>query len=212
MQIYRDIPQQSEPWFELRKGIPTASEYSSVMAKGRGSEPSKTRLSYLYRLAGERITGRLEEAFSNRHTERGNIDEPRALAAYVFLNDVEVDTVTFIRSGNTGASPDGLLGTNGLIEIKSKLPRLHIAVLEAKRKGAKGSLVPSEHILQIQGGIWVSEREWCDFISYSEGLPLFVERVYRDEKKIAEIAKAVDQFNEELDEIVSHYTQDEIQF
>jgi len=212
MIIYRDIPQQSEEWFELRRGIPTASEYSSVMAKGRGSEPSKTRQSYLYRLAGEQITGRVEEAFSNKHTERGNTDEPRARGAYAFLTGAEVDQVTFIRSGRTGASPDGLVGEDGMVEIKSKLARLHLALLEARRKGAKGSLVPSEHILQIQGGLWVAEREWTDFVSYSEGLPLFVERVYRDEKKIQEIAKAVDQFNAELDEIVAHYLSDAIAF
>jgi len=212
MQVYRDIEQGTPEWFAVRAGIPTASMYSAVMAKGKGGEPSKSRRTYMLKLAGERLTGRLSESFSNGHTERGHEDEPKARALYAFLKDVEVEEVAFIRSGNTGASPDGLIGQDGMLELKSKLPHLHLALLERERAGEKGILVPPEHILQIQGGLWVAEREWMDFGSYCEGLPMFIQRVYRDDSRIAEIAKAVDQFNAELDEIVAHYLSDAIAF
>lgn len=194
MQII-DCEQNSEEWLKARMGIPTASEFSTVMAKGRGGGDSKTRQTYLYKLAGEIITGQPMESFTSVHTERGHAMEAEARSAYEFMVDADCQRVGFIRSGRKGASPDSLVGDAGLIEIKTKLPHL---VIEALLRGE----FPPEHKAQCQGQLWVSEREWVDIAVYWPGMPLFVTRAVRDEPYIRELSGAVDQFNAELDMIV----------
>jgi hypothetical protein len=120
-------------------------------------------------------------------------DEARTL--YQFMADVDCERVGFIRSGRKGASPDSLVGSNGLVEIKTKLPHLMIETL------LRGEF-PPEHKAQCQGQLWVSEREWIDIAVYWPGLPLFVTRATRDEPYIREMSDAVDAFNAELDMIV----------
>lgn len=205
MQVYRGIEQGTPEWLTVRAGLPTASMYATVMASGNGGGASKSRRTYMLKLAGERLTDEPMDNYSNRHMERGHEHEPLARDAYTFLMGVEPEQVGFIRSGDTGASPDSLVGTNGLLEIKSKLAHLHLEVLLSDE-------VPTEHTAQVQGQLWVAEREWCDFVSYCPRLELFRKRVYRDEKKITEIAKAVDQFNAELRAIVTRFQQSSVQF
>lgn len=194
MQII-DCEQNSEEWLKARMGIPTASEFSTVMAKGRGGGDSKTRQTYLYKLAGEIITGQPMESFSNAHTDRGHAMEAEARSAYELIADVDCQPVGFIRSGRKGASPDSLVGDVGLVEIKTKLPHL---VIEALLRGE----FPPEHKAQCQGQLWVSEREWVDIAVYWPGMPLFVTRAWRDEPYIRELSAGIDQFNAELDMIV----------
>lgn len=188
--------QSSEDWFRARMGIPTASEFSTVMAKGRGGADSKTRQTYLYKLAGEIITGEPMENYSNAHMERGKVMEDEARALYEFMTDAECERVGFIRSGRKGASPDSLIGANGLVEIKTKLPHLMIETI------LRGEF-PPEHKAQCQGQLWVAEREWLDIAVYYPGMPLFVTRATRDEEYIATLSGAVDEFNAELDSIVA---------
>jgi hypothetical protein len=114
-----------------------------------------------------------------------------------FQNGVEPQRVGFIRNGNKGASPDSLLGDKGGLEIKSAAAHIQIERL------LDGGL-PSEHKAQVQGSLWVAEREWWDFCSYCPKLPLFVVRVYRDEAYIAKIAHEVDLFNIELQQTVEY--------
>jgi hypothetical protein len=121
--------------------------------------------------------------------------EAEARDLYAFMSDCGPKQVGFIKSGRKGASPDSLIGNDGGLEIKTRLPHLQIELLE------KGD-VPSEHVAQIQGGMWIAEREYWDFVSYWPKLPLFVKRVYRDEAYIKALAAAVDQFNDELDALV----------
>lgn len=194
MQIF-DCEQNSEEWLLARCGIPTASEFATVLAKGRGGGDSKTRQTYLYKLAGEVITGQPMEGFSNAHTERGHAMEAAARNLYAFMTDAECERVGFIRNGRKGASPDSLIGKNGLVEIKTKLPHLLIEALLRDD-------FPPEHKAQCQGQLWVSEREWIDIAVYWPGMPLFVKRAHRDEAYIRDLASAVDQFNVELDMIV----------
>jgi predicted phage-related endonuclease len=188
---FNNLEQGTLEWFEARMGIPTASAFKDMMAGGQG----KTRRTYMLKLAGEVITGEPQEHFSTPHTERGHEMEPAARELYELQTGYEVKECGFIRHNECGYSPDGLIDDQGLIEIKTKLPHLQIDLL------LKGK-VPTEHLKQIQGGIMVSGREWCDFISYWPGLPLFVKRVNRDEKIIEEIKQAVDKFNSELNEII----------
>lgn len=195
MPEFIDCEQGTPEWFEARRGIPTASEFAIVLAKGRGNAESKTRRTYLYKLAGEIITGEPAESYSNAHMERGKIMEAEARSLYVFMVDAEPDEVGFIRNGRAGCSPDGLIGESGGLEIKTKLPHLQIETL------FRGEL-PPEHVAQVQGSLWVTEREWWDFVSYWPGMPLFRVRVHRDEEHIAKLAEEVARFNEELDAIV----------
>lgn len=184
--------QNSEEWIRARLGIPTASQFSTVMAKGRGGKgESKTRMTYMLKLIGERMTGEPADNFTNAHMERGHEMEPLARDKYSFISGNEPKFVGFIRNGNKGASPDALIGEDGLLEIKTKLPHLHLATVLADQ-------VPPEHIPQVQGQICVAEREWCDFVSYWPKLPIFIKRVYRDDDYIKKLEQAVDMFSEEM--------------
>lgn len=196
MQVF-DIEQGEADWFQARLGIPTASKFSTVMAKGEG----KTRSEYMRKLAGEILTGEPAETFRNDHMERGNFMEDEARQTYAFLEGAEIIRVGFIRNGNKGASPDSLVGTNGGLEIKTALPHIQIDRLERNR-------LPPEHVAQVQGNLWLSEREWWDFVSYWPRLPMLTVRVYRDEEYIKTMAGEIDRFNDELAALVErirHY-------
>ena len=195
MQIM-DCEQGSPEWFAARAGIPTASQFSTVMASGRGGAESKTRRTYMLKLAGEIITGDPMDSFSNAHTERGHEMEPEARNFYAFRHDVDPQLIGFIRNGNAGASPDSLIGENGLLEIKTKLPHLLIDVT------LRGEF-PTDHKAQCQGQLWIAECEWIDLICYWPKMEPFIARAYRDEEYIKQLARAVDQFNDELAEIIA---------
>lgn len=190
-----ECDQGSDEWFRARMGIPTASQFCTVMAKGRGGGESKTRHTYMLKLAGELLTGQPMDSFANQHTERGKEMEPEARDLYAFMKDAEPQIIGFIRNGSKGCSPDSLVGEDGMVEIKTKLPHLQVDCLLCDE-------VPSEHVAQCQGNLWVAEREWIDFVSYWPGLPLFVKRVHRDEEYITKLADAVDEFNDELAQVV----------
>lgn len=186
MRVFKDIEQGTPEWFAARAGIPTASRFATVMAKGEG----KTRAEYMRKLAGEIITGELAEGFTTPHMERGKLMEDEARETYAFINSVEPYQVGFIRSGDKGASPDSLIGTDGGLEIKTALPHIQIDRLERDR-------LPPEHKAQVQGNLWISEREWWDFVSYWPRLPMLVTRVYRDEPYIKAMSDEIDRFNDE---------------
>lgn len=186
---------QGEPeWFEARRGVVTASRFSDVLAKGHGI----TRRKYLLTLAGEAITGEVAESYSNGHMERGHVMEAEARDLYAFAKDVDPQLVGFMRRGRAGASPDSLVGDDGMVEIKTKLPHLQLDVLD------KGKL-PSDHVAQVQGQMWISGRAWCDFVSYWPRLPLFCIRIERDEAYIATLEQAVADFVGELDGYITKY-------
>lgn len=195
-EIFEDMQQNTPEWFAARMGIVTGSEFSTVLAKGKGGGESVTRARYMRRLAGEILTGEpAPEGFTNAFMERGHALEDEAREHYAFVNVVEPRRVGFIRNGRAGCSPDSLIGDDGGLEIKSAIPAVQIERL------MKGGL-PSEHVAQVQGSLWVSERKWWDFMSYCPHLPPLIVRVERDEAYIANLAKAVEAFNEELDALV----------
>lgn len=192
-----DCEQGSEAWFAARMGVPTASEFHTVLAKGRDGGASLTRKTYLLKLAGEILTGEPMDSYSNAHMDRGKAMEGEARELYAFAHDVEPEQVGFIRSGEKGCSPDSLIGASGMLEIKTKLPHLLIPLI------IKDDF-PPEHKAQCQGALWVAEREWIDIAVYWPKLPPFIKRAYRDEAYIKTLAAAVDAFNEELAETVEH--------
>lgn len=198
--VFRDFEQGTPEWYEVRRGIVTASELDSVLAKGKGTAPSKTRRTYLYKLAGERLTGQPMERYNNGYMERGHAMEDEARAWYELVTGCAVDRVAFIRCDDrqAGASPDGIVGADGLIEIKTKAPHLQLEVLES-------GVLPSEHVAQVQGLLWITGRSWVDFVSYFTGMPPFKLRVMRDDDFIAKLAVEVADFNAELAAIVAKY-------
>lgn len=186
-----DCEQGSEAWYKARLGLPTASEFHTIMAKGRDGGDSKTRKTYLYKLAGEIITGEPMESYSNGYMERGKELEEEARNLYAFTYDVEPVQVGFVRNKIAGASPDSLIARDGGCEIKVAVPHI-----QAERL-FRGDL-PPEHKAQVQGGMWITGRSWWDFISYCPKMPLLRVRVPRDDGYIATIAGAVKAFDVEL--------------
>jgi YqaJ-like viral recombinase domain len=180
--------QQGTPeWHELRLGLPTMSRAATIQARGRSnSGESLTRKKYLYELAAERLTGRLNDAWTNAHMDRGKAQEAVARSIYAFAYEVEPSLIGFISDSERGCgcSPDALIRDGGLLEIKTRLPHLQVELLAMNRP-------PPEHYAQVQGGL----------VIYSPGLPLYVERVRRDEKYIKALADEVERFNIELEEV-----------
>lgn len=193
-----DCEQSSPEWFAARAGIPTASEFATVMAKGTDRKsPSVTRAKYMRQLAGEIITGEpAPEGYSNGFMERGKLLEQEARDLYAFTRDADPQIVGFLRNGNKGASPDSLIGEAGGLEIKTAIPAVQIERLQ--RNG-----LPPEYRAQVQGNLWVSEREFWDFMSYCPKMPALIIRVPRDEDYIRDMAAAVDAFNDELQNLVA---------
>lgn len=190
-----DCEQGSPEWYAAKLGVPSASEFHTVLAKGKDGGASLTRKTYLHKLAGEILTGEPMQNFVSLAMERGKIMEEEARDLYAFQTDVDLQRVGFIKNGPKGCSPDSLIGRNGGIEIKSA--DAHIQIERLLRQ-----TLPPEHKAQVQGNLWVTEREWWDFVSYCPKLPLFVIRVHRDNGYIANLAGAVDQFVAELNDIV----------
>lgn len=203
VEIFRDLEQGSEEWHAARCGVATASRFSDIMTKPRekGARWSKTALTYAYEIAGEIITGRPHPFVETWDMRRGKEREPIVRRGYEYITDTKVEQVGFIRRGRAGYSPDGLVGAEGAIEIKSHKPHILIPMI-------LGIETPEQHVAQTQGGLWVSGREWIELVGEWEGLPLYRHKVTRDEAYIDELARSIAAFGELVDEIVDrvrHY-------
>jgi hypothetical protein len=184
------VIQGSPEWLAARCGCATASEFSSVLAKGQG----KTRAAYLRRVVAEMLTGKPSETYRNAHMDRGQEQEPFARMAYEAATGALIEEVGFIRHDTEpiGCSPDGLIDSDGGAEIKSVIPTVQIDTILA------GSY-PTEHKAQIQGNLWITKRTWWDFVSYCPDMPtdnlrLYVFRVERDEDYIKRLEAEVTAF------------------
>lgn len=186
-----DCAQGSDEWFRARLGLPTASMFGAILAKGEG----KTRRSYMLKLAAEIITDELGENFTTPAMERGKIMEDEARSMYAFAAEAELVQVGFIRNGPVGWSPDSLIGTEGALEIKTQRADLLIDTILKDE-------FPPEHKAQCQGGLWVGEREWIDLCVYWPKMPTFIKRIHRDETYIKTLAGEVDRFRGELAALV----------
>ena len=149
-------------------------------------------------LIGEQLTGELAPSFVNEHTERGHFleEDVRAMFSFDYLEPVR--QVGFVRrtfgKHHIGCSPDALIGTDGMMEIKTKLPHLQLAVLVANK-------LPTEHVAQCQGALWVAGRKWIDFISYWPGLPPFKTRVLPDPEYVGMLELEIQNFLLEMEAI-----------
>lgn len=190
--------QGTPEWLQERCGHVTASEFSSVMAKIKTGEAA-TRRSYRMRVVTERLTQQPVETYYNKAMEWGNAHQKDAMVAYEALSGTIVEEVGFIKHPTVafvGASPDGLIGEDGGVEIKC--PYSSVVHVETISNG-----MPPEHIAQIQGNLWVSDRQWWDFICFDPRMPehlqLYIQRIERDEKYIEELVAEIGRFLAETD-------------
>lgn len=193
-----NIIQRSEEWYNIRLGKVTASRIADLMAKTK-TGASASRKNYMAQLICERMTGQKEESYINAAMQHGIDTEAEARQAYELETfQAVIECGFYIAPGieQSGASPDGLIGDDGLIEIKCMNTANHIETLLSGN-------IDNRYILQMQWQMYCTGRKWCDFVSYDNRLPgtlrLFIKRVERDEKMIQEIKEEVDKFIEELD-------------
>lgn len=196
------MEQLSAEWFAARLGRATASKISDIVAKTK-SGPSASRGNYMAQLVAERLTGNPAETFSNGAMLWGTEKEPEARTAYerhALCSVVELGFADHPTIPMSGASPDGLVGDEGLLEVKCPLTATHIDTL-------LGGSVPKKYLVQMQWQMACTGRQWCDFVSFDPRLPeemqLFVQRVERDEAMIAELETEVAAFLAEVDETVA---------
>lgn len=196
------IEQGSPEWFAARCGRVTASRVADIIAKTK-SGPSALRANYLAELVAERLTGNVAQGFTNDAMRWGTEQEPAARLAYEFREEVEVEQVGFVIHPNidqSGASPDGLVGSMGLVEIKCPNTSTHIDTLLSQT-------IPAKYTTQMQWQMACTGRAWCDFVSFDPRMPadmrLFVRRQRRDDDLIAELEGEVIGFLADLDDKVS---------
>jgi putative phage-type endonuclease len=205
MNIIETCEQGSIEWLSLRLGKITASRVKDVLTKGRGTSPSKTSESYMMELIAEILTGNSKPFFENDAMRWGTETEPQARAMYAVNNDfVDVKEVAFVEHNEqVGISPDGLVGDDGLLEIKCPNTTTQL-------KRALSDDYSSDHKAQIQMQLWVTEREWCDFLSFDPRLECAAgylqQRVFRDEEYIEEMKTKVHAFVEKMNELIKQLT------
>jgi putative phage-type endonuclease len=192
-----EIIQGSPEWHAMRVGRVTASRVADIIRKTK-SGYSTSRANYLAELIAEKLTGAPAPHFISDAMRFGTENEPNARAAYEFKTAMEVQSVGFVIHPvirDSGASPDGLVGTEGLVEFKSPLTSTHIETL------LTGKIDP-DYITQCQWQMACTSRKWCDWVSFDprmpESLKLFVQRVDRDNERIGELEAAVRDFLDEL--------------
>ncbi len=199
-----DVEQRTPEWHDLRRGLITASAIGKLITT-KTLQPANNDISrgVITTLAGERLTDETQNNFVSDAMWRGVIEEPYAVDMYASVNGVQVKSCGFMvrqleGGAKVGFSPDGLVGSDGFIEVKSRAPKKHIeTVLEG--------VVPTENVAQIQTGFFVSGRAWADYISFSSAMALYVIRVYPDPKWQDAIAETVDKAEAQIVAKVAAY-------
>lgn len=178
--------QRSPEWYASRAGRATASKFATIMANGKGAETYKAEL------VAERLSGSFEETYTSKAMQDGIEREAIARLKYELVSGNTVTECGFFAHDSilAGASPDGLVNHDGLIEVKSPIPSTHLATLHTGR-------IPNQYYWQMMGQMWLTERLWCDYVSFHPSFAnaqLFVKRVERDEVAIEELKDATTQF------------------
>lgn len=207
LRIFNDVAQGTSEWHDLRRGIITASVI------GRFITPKTIKVAangdtraMAYQLVAERITGRTEETYISRDMEIGHIVEPLARDLYnttwgeKFGTAAEVGFYVLEQNGyRAGYSPDGVVADDGLIEIKRHIPKLHLEIILANE-------VPAIHIAQCQMGLFVSGRQWLDYLSYCGGMTMWRKRVTPDPVWFAAIEQVLTEFEKNAAQMIDTYT------
>lgn len=199
---YAELEQGSDEWLAARCGLLTASTIGRLITPSTLKvADNETSRGLTMTLAAERITGHVDYVHPTFDMQRGTDDEPFARAVYAERYG-HVDEIGFavIEEGGVklGFSPDGLVGEEGLIEIKSRKPKEHLTHVLANRP-------PAYNMAQMQAGMYVMDRKWCDYVSFSAGLPLWVHRVHRDIKWFEAIWNAAETFEINVTNIVNNF-------
>lgn len=196
------MEQLSPEWFAARLGKVTASRLGDLMATNR-SGPGAGRANYMAELICERLTGKTAERFQSDAMKWGTDNEPNARNAYVFFNDVEVTPAAFIvhpSIAQSGASPDGFVGDEGMVEIKCPQTATHLDTLLTET-------INLRYIYQMQWQMACTRRLWCDFVSYDPRLPpamqMWVKRFERNEKTIGELESSIKTFLREMEDKIT---------
>ena len=183
-----DIVQGSPEWFAARCGRATASRFKDIIAKTK-SGPSASRKNYIAQLVCERLTGKVEDSYTNAAMAWGTEQEPFARMA-LEQRGIVVQEVGFIQHWElmAGASPDGLIDSTGMVEIKCPNTATHIETLLSGK-------MPAGHMAQVQGQMWIAKRDYCTFVSFDPRLPedmqLFTQTIPRDDQYILGIEREV---------------------
>jgi putative phage-type endonuclease len=194
------MEQRSEEWFQARLGLVTASRVADVLAKIKSGE-SASRRNYKIQLVSERLTGERQETYINQAMQDGIDREQFARDRYV-QQFGEVEEVGFVKHPTleAGASPDGMVGDDGIIEIKCPMGSTHTETLMTQD-------IPSKYVPQVQFQLLITGRKWCDFVSYNpmfpEHLQVFVKRIEADPVYQKELESEVKQFLEEVNTIIN---------
>lgn len=200
--VYDQLEQGTDEWLQARCGIVTASVVGKfILTRTLDVASSETARGLANTLIAERITGHVEPIPTSRAMERGTLDEPYARAVYAEHYAPVTEVGFMVNEGigyKIGYSPDGLVGDDGLIEIKSRTQRIQLQTI------LKDS-VPNENMAQIQCGLLVTGRKWLDYVSYCGGMPLYVKRVLPDPEWFAVIIEAVSAFENTATETISKY-------
>ena len=201
LKLYRDLIQGTDEWHAARCGMVTASVAGKLLTSTLKVADNESSRGVVLTLAAERITGYVDPTYCGSSMERGHEDEPYARDAYS-EHVAPVDEAGFMVRDfgdyRIGYSPDGLVSVDGQIEVKSRLQKIHLrAILEDR--------VPAENYAQIQCGLLVSGRDWCDYVSFCGGMPLWTKRVYPDPTWFAAILAAVETFEANVADILARY-------
>lgn len=180
-----DCQQGSPEWIQARLGIPTASNFDQIVTPL--GNLSKSSAKYMHKLLAERLLGQPADAADNQWMQRGKELEPDAVRWYEFDRNVDTTPVGFVTNdlGTYGASPDRLVGADGLLEVKCPSVAEHVGNLLDMVIG---------YTVQVQGQLWVCERQWCDLLSFNPRLPNACVRIERDEEFIEKLAHGVNEF------------------
>lgn len=193
------MQQRSDDWFKARLGKATSSNFKDIVTRTKSGYGS-ARKNYMAKLVAERLTGQIAEGFTSQAMQWGIDTEDSARLAYEFRTGATVVEEGFVEHANmlAGASPDGLVGNEGLVEIKCPNTATHIDTIQKNK-------IPYQYIPQVQGQMWVTGRKWCDFVSYDPRMPeelqLVIIRIDRDDEYIANLGTEVGQFLDELDDL-----------
>ena len=203
LRTFPDVEQGTDEWLELRRGIITASTVGKLITPGLQVASNQAARSLTLTLAAERLSGHIDPAFVTDDMLRGQMEEPLARQLYSEFTGAEITELGFMTEDDWGAligySPDGLVGDNGLIEIKSRRQHVQLrTILEGR--------VPASNEAQIQCGLLVSGRSWCDYVSYCGGMPLFIKRVYPDREWALAIIDAAVAFEEAVTTMTATFT------
>lgn len=203
LHLYPHIEQGTDEWHDIRRGIVTASTIGRLIT-ARTLKPANndTSRALTEQLVAERITGETEPTFTNDDMMRGVLHEPIARDTYAEHNGVEVQQIGFMIRDDwgfpIGASPDGLIGNDGGLEIKCPRAKAHIRTILTDE-------IPGHYMAQVQTCLLVSGRDWWDYVSFRAGLPMWTKRVYPDPKWHEAIVAAAEQFEDTAAEMVAAY-------